>query len=130
MPYIRTITMQKIKHELFLFVIISIAVATFIMFLFFRSIRVILSSLLIVGISIIWVMGTMVLFGYKITILTGVIPSLIVIIVIENCIYILNKYHWEFRSHGIVAGYSPHWVCVAHDQRRNCIGFCRIYSGT
>jgi len=100
MPYIRTVTMQKVKHELFLFVLISIAVATFIMFLFFKSIRVILSSLLIVGISIVWVMGTLVLFGYKITILTGVIPSLIVIIVIENCIYILNKYHWEYRSHG------------------------------
>lgn len=100
MPYIRTITMQKVKHELFLFVIISIAVATFIMFLFFKSLRVIVSSLLIVGISIVWVMGTLVLFGYKITILTGVIPSLIVIIVIENCIYILNKYHWEYRSHG------------------------------
>ena len=100
MPYIRTITMQKIKHELFLFVIISIAVSTFIMFLFFKSIRVIISSLLVVGISIVWVMGTLVLFGYKITILTGVIPSLIVIIVIENCIYILNKYHWEYRSHG------------------------------
>ena len=100
MPYIRTITMQKVKHELFLFVIISIVVATFIMFLFFKSLRVILSSLLVVGTSIIWVMGTLVLFGYKITILTGVIPSLIVIIVIENCIYILNKYHWEYRSHG------------------------------
>ena len=100
MPYIRTVTMQKVKHELFLFVIISIFVATFIMFLFFKSIRVILSSLLIVGVSIVWVMGTLVLFGYKITILTGVIPSLIVIIVIENCIYILNKYHWEYRSHG------------------------------
>jgi len=100
MPYIRTITMQKIKHELFLFVIISIAVATFIMFLFFKSLRVIISSLLIVGISLVWVMGSLVLFGYKITILTGVIPSLIVIIVIENCIYILNKYHWEYRSHG------------------------------
>ena len=100
MPYIRTVTMQKVKHELFLFVLISIAVATFIMFLFFKSLRVIFSSLLIVGISIIWVMGTLVLFDYKITILTGVIPSLIVIIVIENCIYILNKYHWEYRSHG------------------------------
>jgi len=100
MPYIRTVTMQKVKHELFLFVLISIAVATFIMFLFFKSLRVVISSLLIVGVSIIWVMGTLVLFGYKITILTGVIPSLIVIIVIENCIYILNKYHWEYRSHG------------------------------
>jgi uncharacterized protein len=100
MPYIRTVTMQKIKHELFLFVLISIAVAAFIMFLFFRSFRVVFSSLLIVSLSIAWVVGTLALFKYKITILTGVIPSLIVIIVIENCIYILNKYHWEFRMHG------------------------------
>lgn len=100
MPYIRTVTMQKVKHELFLFILISTAVAAFIMFLFFRSLRVVASSLLIVGVSIIWVVGTLVLFNYKITILTGVIPSLIVIIVIENCIYILNKYHWEYRSHG------------------------------
>lgn len=100
MPYIRTVTMQKVKHELFLFVILSTAAAAFIMFLFFRSLRVVLSSLIIVGISIIWVMGTQALFDYKITILTGVIPSLIVIIVIENCIYILNKYHWEYKTHG------------------------------
>ena len=100
MPYIRTVTMQKIKHELFLFILISIAVAAFIMFLFFRSVRVVLASLLMVGISIVWVMGTVALLNYKITILTGVIPSLIVIIVIENCIYILNKYHWEYRNHG------------------------------
>ncbi len=100
MPYIRTVTMQKVKHELFLFIIISIAIATFIMFLFFRSIKVVISSLLVVAVSIIWVLGTLALFHYKITILTGVIPSLIVIIVIENCIYILNKYHWEYKSHG------------------------------
>lgn len=100
MPYIRTVTMQKVKQELFLFIIMSIVVAAFIMFLFFRSLKVVFSSLLVVGISILWVLGTTVLFNFKITILTGVIPSLIVIIVIENCIYILNKYHWEFRSHG------------------------------
>ena len=70
------------------------------MYLFFRSLKVVFSSLLVVGISLLWVLGTTVLFNFKITILTGVIPSLIVIIVIENCIYILNKYHWEFRSHG------------------------------
>jgi len=100
MPYIRTITMQKVKSELFLFVILSIAVAAVILFLFFRSFKVVFSSLLIVGVSIIWVMGTIVLFGFKITLLTGVIPSLIVIIAIENCIYVLNKYHWEYRGHG------------------------------
>ncbi|MDP2114954.1 MAG: MMPL family transporter, partial [Bacteroidota bacterium] len=100
MPYIRTVTMQKIKRELFMFILMSTAVAALIMFLFFRSVKVVISSLLVVVISIMWVMGSLVLFNFKITILTGVIPSLIVIIVIENCIYILNKYHWEYKSHG------------------------------
>ena len=100
MPYIRTLTMQKVKRELFLFVLMSIAIAALIMLFFFKSMKVVLSSLLIVAISIIWVLGTTVLFNFKITILTGVIPSLIIIIAIENCIYILNKYHWEYRSHG------------------------------
>jgi predicted RND superfamily exporter protein len=100
MPYIRTITMKKVKHELFLFVLMSIAISALIMYLFFRSVKVVLSSLLIVAISIVWVLGTTALFHFKISILTGVIPSLIVIIAIENCIYILNKYHWEYRSHG------------------------------
>jgi len=100
MPYIRTISMQKVKHELFLFVLMSMAIAALIMLLFFKSMKVVLSSLLIVAISIVWVLGTTVFFNFKITILTGVIPSLIIIIAIENCIYILNKYHWEYRSHG------------------------------
>ena len=100
MPYIRTFTMQKVKKELFMFVILSIFISALIMYLFFRSVKVVLSSLLIVGISIVWVIGLIVLFGFKITILSGVIPSLIIIIAIENCIYILNKYHWEYRSHG------------------------------
>ena len=100
LPYIRTVTTQKVKNELYLFIILSIAIAAFILFLFFRSFKVVLSSLVVVAISIIWVLGTTAIFGYKITILTGVIPSLIVIIAIENCIYILNKYHWEYRSHG------------------------------
>ncbi|MBP7509221.1 MAG: MMPL family transporter [Prolixibacteraceae bacterium] len=100
MPYIATITMSKVKKELFLFVIGSIIIAAFIMYLFFRSFKIVLSSLLVVGVSIIWVMGTLALFGFEITILSGVIPSLVVIIVIENCIYILNKYHWEYLKHG------------------------------
>ena len=99
-PYIRTVTMEKIQRELFLFILMSLGIAALIMLLFFRSFKVVLVSLLIVGISIVWVLGITALFNFKITILTGVIPSLIVIIAIENCIYILNKYHWEYRSHG------------------------------
>jgi predicted RND superfamily exporter protein len=100
LPYIRTVTTQKVKSELFFFVILSFIIAAIIMILFFKSIRVVFSSLILVVISIIWALGTISLFGYKITILTGVIPSLLVIIAIENCIYLINKYHWEYKLHG------------------------------
>jgi len=100
MPYIRTVTTKLIQQELFLFVVISILIAVVIMFLFFRSFRIMLASLVVVVVSIIWVMGFISIMGYKITILSGVIPSLIIIIAIENCIYILNKYHIEYTNHG------------------------------
>ncbi|MGV8091002.1 MAG: RND family transporter [Mangrovibacterium sp.] len=100
LPYIRTVTTSMIKDELFMFIIFSMVIAALIMFLFFRSFRVVLSSLIVVAVSIVWAMGILSILGYKITILTGVIPSLIVIIAIENCIYILNKYHLEYINHG------------------------------
>lgn len=100
MPYIRSMMMRKIRTELFLFIFLSIAVAAFILFLFFRSFKVVASSLVVVALSIIFTLGLIGLFGFKISILTGVIPSLIVVIAIENCIYILNKYHFEYRNHG------------------------------
>lgn len=100
LPYIRSVMVRKIKNELFLFVLLSIVIAAVILFLFFRSYKVVLSSLIVVAVSIIFTLGLIGIFGYQISILTGVIPSLIVIIAIENCIYILNKYHWEYRLHG------------------------------
>lgn len=100
MPYIRSAMMKQTKSELFMFIFLSVGIAAIILFLFFRSIRVVLSSLIVVAVSIIFTLGVINLLGYKISILTGVIPSLIVVIAIENCIYILNKYHWEYRSHG------------------------------
>jgi len=100
MPFIRTEMMQMIQQELFLFIILSILIAAVILYLFFRSFRVVLSSLVVVTISIVFTLGYIGLMGYKISILTGVIPSLIVVIAIENVIYILNKYHWEYRNHG------------------------------
>ncbi|MEI8046158.1 MAG: MMPL family transporter, partial [Bacteroidota bacterium] len=100
LPYIRSVMARKIQNELFLFIFLSILVAAFVLFLFFRSVKVVASSLVVVAVSIIFTLGLIGLFGFKISILTGVIPSLIVVIAIENCIYILNKYHWEYRQHG------------------------------
>ena len=100
LPYIRTIISQKIKQELILFMFASILVSMLILLFFFRSFRAVVLPVLIVGIGVIWSMGLMVLMGYKITVLTGILPPILIIIGIENCIYLLTKYHREIQEHG------------------------------
>ncbi len=100
LPYIRTVTSEKVKNELLLFTLLSLLIAAIILFLYFRSFKAVLFPLLIVSAGAVWVLGTVSLLGYKISILTGIIPPLIIIIGIENCIFLLNKYHFEYKSHG------------------------------
>lgn len=96
LPFIRTIMATKVRQEMQFFLYLSALVTGLIMFFFFRSIRAVLFSMFIIGIVVVWVMGTLALFGYKITLLSGLIPPVIVTIGITNCIYLLNKYHLEF----------------------------------
>lgn len=97
LPYIRATVMNMIKSEMRLFLILSFSLTAIILALFFRSFMAVLTSMLMVGIGVLWTQGIIVLLGYEITILTGLIPSLIVVIGIPNCIYFLNKYHTEYQ---------------------------------
>ena len=100
LPYIRVTTAEMIKKELNMFIFLALGVTAVIMFLFFRSFKVVMFSILVVGIAVIWALGTQALFGYKITILTGMIPPLIIVIGIPNSVFLLNKYHQEYKKHG------------------------------
>ena len=100
MPHIRTQYMQKIGSEMQLFLFLSIGVTALILFIFFRYFNATFFSLVVVIVGLIFSLGTMALFGYKITVLTGMIPSLIVIIGIPNCIFLINKYQEEYAKHG------------------------------
>ena len=100
MPYIRTAITAKIAHEMKLFLLLSIAVCACILFVFFRSPLIVFFSLVVVLVGVTWSVGSIVLLGYKITALTGLIPPLIVVIGIPNCILLLNKYHSEYNRHG------------------------------
>lgn len=100
LPYIRTKTTQKVQNELRLFVLLAAFIASVALLSFFRSLKAMLFPMIIVGISVVWGLGFMVIVGYKISILTGIIPPLIIVIGVENCIFLLNKYHYEFRNHG------------------------------
>ncbi len=100
LPFIRTQISYIVEHEMKIFVILALLIASIMLFIFFRSFKAVIFPMLIVFIGLIWAMGIIALFGYKITILTSIIPPLVIIIVVENCIFLLNKYHHEFQAHG------------------------------
>jgi predicted RND superfamily exporter protein len=92
--------MRKIGGETAFFLFLSLGVTAVILFIFFRYFNAVFFSLVVVVVGLIWSLGTIGLLGYKITVLTGLIPSLIVIIGIPNCIFLINKYQEELSRHG------------------------------
>ena len=98
MPYIREVTTQKMVKEIVGFTFLSIVVAGLILYLFFRSWRPLVSVMTIVLLSVIYMFGIMALLDFDVTILTGVLPPLLIIIGVENSIFMLNKYHREFDA--------------------------------
>lgn len=100
MPYIRTLNSQSIVDEIGLFIGAALLVTSFIFFLFFRSVRATLISLLVVSVGVMWTFGIIGLLGYEITVLTALIPPLIIVIGIPNCIFLINKYQHEVKLHG------------------------------
>ncbi|MBA2250655.1 MAG: MMPL family transporter [Chitinophagaceae bacterium] len=97
LPLIRTLVANRIAKELRWFLLGSLALSAFILLIFFRSVSTAILSLLVVIIGVIWGFGILELFHYKITLLNALIPPLIVVIGIPNCIYFLNKYHSTYR---------------------------------
>jgi predicted RND superfamily exporter protein len=100
LPLVRTIMTTRIANEMRWFLLISVILSAVILLLFFRSVSAMLLSLSVVIIGVLWSLGTMHLFHYKITLLTALIPPLVVVIGIPNCIYFLNKYHTAYNDTG------------------------------
>ena len=99
LPYIRAIMVKEMKWELITLLGLSVLVTSGILFLFFRSLSSVVFTFLVILTTLICTGGTIVLLDYRITILTGVLPALIIIISIPNCIYMYNKYHQEYKRH-------------------------------
>ena len=100
LPLIRTVLAKRIADEMKWFLVISVILSAIILLLFFRSVSSMLLSITVVGIGVAWSLGSMVLMGYKITLLTALIPPLVVVIGIPNCIYFLNKFHVSYNETG------------------------------
>ena len=100
LPHIRTQLTVKSVSEMRLFIIASIILSAIILLLFFRSLTAMWLSLGVVAIGVIWSFATIKLLGYQISILNALVPPLMVVIGIPNCIYFLNKYHTSYNETG------------------------------
>ncbi len=100
MPYIRTLNSQNIIDEIGKFILAALAVTSLIFFFFFRSIRATFISMCVVIIGVMWAFGILGLLQYEITVLTALIPPLIIVIGVPNCIFLINKYQQEVKKHG------------------------------
>jgi hypothetical protein len=100
MPYIRTMNSQSIIDEIGIFLLLALGITSLIFFLFFRSFRATFITMLVVLIGVIWAFGFIGLFHYEITVLMALIPPLIIVIGVPNCIFLINKYQQEVKSHG------------------------------
>jgi len=100
LPFVRSVVSGRIRNEMIIFLILSVVVTGVILLLFFKSWDAVVFPMIIIAVVVIWAMGTLALLGYKITILTGLLPPIIVVIGIPNSIYLLNKYHQEIEKYG------------------------------
>ena len=98
LPYSRYMMAESVKQELSMLLLVSLIVTSIILFIFFRSYDTVIVPIIIIGIVVVWVFGTLSILGYKITLLTGLLPPLIVVIGIPNCVYMLNYYHFSIEK--------------------------------
>lgn len=100
MPYVRTLNSQNIQDEMMFFVFGALGITALIFFFFFRSFRATFITLTVVTIGVIWAFGIIGWLGYEVSILTALIPPLIIVIGVPNAVFLIHKYQQEIKNHG------------------------------
>lgn len=100
LPYIRVVNAENLKSEMYLFIVLSLLITACILYLFFKSFRTIGFCLLIVATCVCWTVGVMAMLGFQITLLTAMLPPLLIVICVPNLVFMINKFHSEYDKHG------------------------------
>ena len=100
LPYVRSTMTSKVSSEMKFFAGLMVVVMAIILFIFFRTWSAVVVPLLVVIIVMVWCIASIVLLGFKINLLTGLIPSILVVISVPNCTYLLSRYHYDYRKSG------------------------------
>ncbi|MCD6331664.1 MAG: MMPL family transporter [Bacteroidales bacterium] len=99
LPYVRTEYARKIKRELFIFLFLATMITGFILLLLFKSWRVVMLSLATVAVGVTWTLGIMAMLDYRLTVLSSMIPPVLIVIGIPNGVFLINRYHQECRRY-------------------------------
>ena len=100
LPFVRIQMTNKVKGEIGLFIGAALLVTFLLLLLFFRNFITAVVCLSVVAIGVVWSVGSIAYFDFPITLLMSLIPPLIIVIGVPNCIYLVNKYHAEYKKHG------------------------------
>jgi predicted RND superfamily exporter protein len=100
LPHIRVVMSKRVVSEMYIFIGLAIAVTSLLLFVFFRSLRVVFFCNIVVFTAVIWSLGSIALMGFKLSILMALIPPLMIVIGIPNCVFLLTKFHREVKLHG------------------------------
>ncbi len=99
LPYIRFQNATYVKHEILIFTVLAFLVTALLILVLFRNFKTLFVSLLFISIGVITMLGIQGLLGFKLNILTGLLPPLLVVVGVQNTIYIINQYHEQYRRH-------------------------------
>lgn len=100
LPHLRVLIAKRILGEMTFFIGLSLLITALLLFLFFRSFRVVLVCLLVVSIAVIWSLGSLAFIGWRLSSIMALLPPLMIVIGVPNCIFLMTKFHQEMKEHG------------------------------
>jgi len=100
LPHMRVVIGKRIVNEMYIFLGLSVLASSILLFIFFRSIRVVIQSNIVVFISVIWALGSIALFNFQLSIMMALIPPLLIVIGVPNCVFLITRYHQEYVKLG------------------------------
>lgn len=100
LPHMRVVIGKRIVNEMYVFLALSIIASSLLLYIFFRSLRVVIQCNIVVFVSVIWALGSIALFNFQLSIMMALIPPLLIVIGVPNCVFLVTRYHQEYVTHG------------------------------
>jgi predicted RND superfamily exporter protein len=98
LPHLRTAIVAHMMRDQLVLVPLTVLVCVVLLYLSFRWIPGTALPLLVVGVSVAVTLGGMALVGEPMTILTNIVPTLLIIIALSDSVHIISRWEEELRG--------------------------------